>query len=134
MSDWQEHAVATYLQPTWHISEEKCKVSFFVQWIKKQLITLQNFNIQTCFSQFLWFFSLRFWFKGQIIFRIHVIMPNAYKPMCFDRNIIGNKDAKFLDCDYLLVQRSVKLTLGCYIIDWPQGMHENKNTPYSFKK
>ena len=44
-------------------------------------------------------------------------MPNVYKPMCFHRNIIGNKDARFLDCDYLLVQRSVKLTLGCYIID-----------------
>ena len=38
------------------------KVSFFIQCIKKQSITLQNFNIQTCFSQFLWFFSLNFWF------------------------------------------------------------------------
>ena len=34
------------------------KVSFFVECIKKQLITLQNFNIQTCFGQFLWFFIL----------------------------------------------------------------------------
>ena len=34
------------------------KVSFFVQFTKTQLITFQNFNIQTCFSQFLWFFSL----------------------------------------------------------------------------
>ena len=86
------------------------KVSFFVQCIKKQLITLQNFNIQTCFSQFLWFFSLKFWFKGQIISRIHLILPNAYKLMCFDRNINGNRDVKFLECDYLLVQRCVKLT------------------------
>ena len=31
--------------------------------------------------------------------------------MCFDRNITGNRDVKFLECDYLLVQWSVKLTL-----------------------
>jgi hypothetical protein len=31
--------------------------------------------------------------------------------MCFDRNINGNRDDKFLECDYLLVQRCVKLTL-----------------------
>ena len=37
------------------------KVSFFVQCIKRQLITLQNFNIQTFLIQFLWFFSLKFW-------------------------------------------------------------------------
>ena len=36
------------------------KVSFFVQCMKKQLITLQNFNIPTCFSQFLCFYSLKF--------------------------------------------------------------------------
>ena len=36
---------------------------------------------------------------------------NAYKLMCFDRNINGNRDVKFLECDYLLVQRCVKLTL-----------------------
>ena len=29
--------------------------------------------------------------------------------MCFDIN--GNRDVKFLECDYLLVQRCVKLTL-----------------------
>ena len=34
------------------------KVSFFVQCRKMQLITLQKFHIQTCFSQFLWVFSL----------------------------------------------------------------------------
>ena len=87
------------------------KVSFFVQCTKKRLITLQKFNIQTCFSQFLWFFSLRFWLKGQMISRIHLILPNVYKLMCFDRNINGNGDVKFLECDYFLVQRSVKLTL-----------------------
>ena len=32
--------------------------------------------------------------------------------MCFDRNINGNRDVKFLECDYLLLQRYVKLTLG----------------------
>ena len=71
------------------------KVSFFVQFTKTQLITFQN-NIQTCFSQFLWFFSLKSWFKGPIISRIHLSPPNAYKLMCFDRNIIGNRDVKFL--------------------------------------
>ena len=35
------------------------KVSFFVQCKKMQLITLQNFNTQTYFSQFLWVFSLK---------------------------------------------------------------------------
>ena len=74
-------------------------VSFFVQCTKMQLITLQNFNIQTYFSQFLWFFSLKCWFKGQIISRIHLSLPNAYKLMCFDRNINGNRDVKFLECD-----------------------------------
>ena len=53
------------------------KVSFFVQCIKKQLITLQNFNIETCLSQFLWFFSLKCWYRGQIISRIHLSLPNA---------------------------------------------------------
>ena len=33
------------------------KVSFFIQCTKMQLITLKN--IQTCFSPFLWFFSLK---------------------------------------------------------------------------
>ena len=47
------------------------KVSFFLQCTQMQLITLQNFNIQTGFSQFLWLFSLKCWFKGQIISRIH---------------------------------------------------------------
>ena len=62
-------------------------------------------NIQTCFSQFLWFFSLKFWCKGQIISIINLILPNAYKLMCFDRNIYGNSDVKFLECDYLLEQQ-----------------------------
>ena len=34
------------------------KVSFFLQCKKTQLITFKNFNILTCFSQFIWFFSL----------------------------------------------------------------------------
>ena len=74
------------------------KVNFFLQCIKKQLITLQNFNTQTFFSQFL-DFSLKFWFKGQIISIIHLSLPNAYKLMCFDRNINGNRNVKFLECD-----------------------------------
>ena len=50
------------------------KVSFFVQCTKMQLITLQNFNIRIGFSQFLWFFSLKWWFKGQLISMIPEIL------------------------------------------------------------
>ena len=81
------------------ICSANTKVSFFDQCIKKQSITLQNFHIQTCFSQFLWFFSLKWWFKGQMMSKIHLSLPNAYKLMCFDRNINGNRDVKFLECD-----------------------------------
>ena len=63
------------------------KVSFFGQCNKMQKIPLKNFNIQTCFIQFLCFFSLKCWFKGQIISRIHLSLPSAYKLMCFGRNI-----------------------------------------------
>ena len=87
------------------------KVIFFVQCIKKQLIIHQNFNIQTSFSQFLWFFSLKFGFKGQMVSRIHLILSDAYKLTGFDRNISGNRNVKFLECNYLLVQQCVKLTL-----------------------
>ena len=73
------------------------KESFFVQCIKKQLITLQNLNIEACFSQFIWFFSLKCCFKSQIVSQIHLSLPNAYKLMCFDRNINGN--VNFLEYD-----------------------------------
>ena len=46
-----------------------------------------------------------------MISRIHLGLPNAYKLMCFHRNINGNRDVKFLGRDYLLVQQSMKLTL-----------------------
>ena len=39
------------------------------------------------------------------------LMRTMCKLLCFDRNINGNRDGKFLECDYLLVQRCVKLTL-----------------------
>ena len=32
--------------------------------------------------------------------------------MCFDRNINGNRDVKFLEFDQLLMQQCVKLTLS----------------------
>ena len=35
------------------------KVSFFYQCSKMQFITFQNVHIRTCFSQFIWFFSLK---------------------------------------------------------------------------
>ena len=87
------------------------KVSFFRQCSKMQLIPLQNFIIKTCFIQFLWFFRLKCWFKCQIISRIHLSLPNAYKLMCFDRNINGNRDVKFFDWDYCSVHWPKKLTL-----------------------
>ena len=87
------------------------KVSFFVQRTNMQLITIQNFNIQTYDSHCFWFFSLKCRFKSQIIFRILLSLPNANKLICFDRNIKGNRDVTFLECDYLRVQRCVKLTL-----------------------
>ena len=52
---------------------------------------------------------------NQIISRIYLGLPNAYKLMCFDRNINKDRDVKFLGCDYLLVQRCVKLTLVIYM-------------------
>ena len=36
-------------------------------------------------------------------------MPNAYKLMCLIE--VSIEDVKFLECDYLLVQRCVKITL-----------------------
>jgi hypothetical protein len=76
-----------------------------------QLIPLQNFIIKSCFIQFLWFFRLNSWFKGQIISRIHLSLPNAYKLMCFDRNINGYRDDKFFDWDYWSLHWPKKLTL-----------------------
>ena len=82
-----------------------------------QLITLQNFNIQTCFSKFLWFFSLTCWFKGQVIPIIHLNLPNAYILMCFDENINGNRDDKFLEWDYRSLHWPKKLTLRKVLCD-----------------
>ena len=65
------------------------KVSFFDLCNKMQIIPIKKFNIQTCFFQFLWFFRLKCWFQGQLIPRIHLILPNAYTQMYFDRNING---------------------------------------------
>ena len=87
------------------------KVRCLYQCSKMQFITFQNFHIQTWFSQFLWFFSLKCWFKGQMISRIHLILPNAYKLMCFDRNINGNRDVKFLECDKWSLHWYKNLTL-----------------------
>ena len=87
------------------------KVSFFYQCSKMQFITFQNFHIRTCFSQFLWFFSLKCWFKGQMMSKIHLSLPNAYKLMCFDRNVNGNRDVKFLECDKWSLHWYENLTL-----------------------
>ena len=93
------------------MSSLSTKVSFFGQCSKMQLIPLQNFIIKTCFIQFLWFFRLKCWFKGQIISRIHLSLPNAYKLMCFDRNINGNRDDNFFEWDYWSLHWWKNLTL-----------------------
>ena len=63
---------------------------------KMQIIPIKNLNIKKVVPQFLWFFRLKCRFKGKIISRIQLSLPNAYKMMCFDRNINGNRDVKFL--------------------------------------
>ena len=62
-----------------------------------QIIPIKILNIKTCFIQFLWCSRLKCWFKGQIISRTQLSLPNAYKVMCFDRNINGNKDVTILE-------------------------------------
>ena len=47
--------------------------------------------------------------------------------LCFDRNINGNMNVKFLEFDYLLVQRSVKLTL-LYLLNYFQELSRLFNT------
>ena len=76
-----------------------------------QLITSQNFNIQTCFRKLLWFFSFKCWFKDQMISRTHLSMPNAYKLCVLIEMSTEIGMLKFLRCDYLLVQWCMKLTL-----------------------
>ena len=58
-------------------SKELCKVSFFHQCSKMLIIPIKKLNIQTCFFQFFWFFRLKCWFQGQIIPRIHLILPKC---------------------------------------------------------
>ena len=53
------------------------KVRCLYQCSKMQFITFQNFHIQTWFSQFLWFFSLKCWFKGQMMSKIHLSLPES---------------------------------------------------------
>ena len=43
--------------------------------------------------------------------RIHLSLPNAYKLMCFDKNINGNGDDKFFEWDYWSLHWPRKLTL-----------------------
>ena len=55
--------------------------------------------------------------------------------MCFVRNINGNRDVKFLECDYLLVQQCVKLTSSkvlVHIFDTMSGFsYELSNKKYN---
>ena len=91
-----------------------CKILWLSQNIWT-LILLKKIYIQNCFFQFLWFFRLKCWFKGQIISRIHLSLPNAYKLMCFDKNINGNRrDVKFFEWNYWSLHWRKNLTLSTY--------------------
>ena len=54
--------------------------------------------------------------------------------MFFDKNINGNRDVKFLECDYLLVQRCMKLTLstGNFFTGVMKPSEEMSNTIFLF--
>ena len=43
--------------------------------------------------------------------KIHLSLPNAYKLMCFDRNVNENRDVKFLECDKWSLHWYENLTL-----------------------
>ena len=73
-----------------------------------QLIPCKKCNI----IQSLWFFRFKCWFKVQIISRIHLRQPNAYKLLCFDRNINGIRDVKFFEWDYWSLDWRKNLTLA----------------------
>jgi hypothetical protein len=84
-----------------------------------QLTPLKNFNMKTCFIQFIWFFRLKCWLEGRIISRIYLSLPNnAYKLMCFDRNVNGNRDVQFFEWDYWSLHWRKTLTLTCWIFVW----------------
>ena len=42
--------------------------------------------------------------------RIHLGLRNEYKLMCSDRNINGNRDVNFLECDYIFACATVRET------------------------
>ena len=90
------------------------KVVFFCQCSKMQLISFQKFIIKNCFIQFIWFFRLKCWLKGQIISRIHLSLPNEYKLMWFKKKINGNRNNKFLEWYYWSLHWPKKFTLRAY--------------------
>ena len=94
--DWKMYAEEATLH--WW----QTKVIFFGLCSKMQIIPIKKLNIKKVVLQFLWFFRLKCWFKGQMISRIHLSLPNAYKLMCFDR--------KF-DCHYWSLHWPKKTTL-----------------------
>ena len=100
-------------------STKVTKVGFFGQCSKMQLIPLKNVIIKTRFIQFLWFFRLKCSWKGQIIPRIHLALLNAYKLMCFARNINGNRNDTFFewDCWSLHWWKNLTLSVNCIHIE-----------------
>ena len=50
-------------------------------------------------------------FKGQIICKFDLDLPNAYNPICFDRNISENRDGKKMKAAVYLVYRTVNYIL-----------------------
>ena len=51
----------------------------------------QNLNIKTCFIQFLWFFRLKCWFKGQIQWNLDLRKPDLRKNLDL-RKIVATTD------------------------------------------
>ena len=43
--------------------------------------------------------------------KIHLSLPKAYKQICLDRNVNGNRDVKFLECDKWSLHWYENLTL-----------------------
>ena len=52
-----------------------------------------------------------------MITRIHLSPPNTYKLMCFDRNINGNSDVKFLNgiIGHCTEGRNLLYATGCFV-------------------
>ena len=92
-----------FLQSEWR----NTSTNEIARFLLRNHVTLTGLTISN--SNWKW---AKCWLKGQIISRCHLGLPNAYKLMCIDRNIIRNRDDKFFDCwDYWSLHWWKKTTL-----------------------